>query len=187
MPPGKINAMRNGAHCNKGEPVCRPDPPSRRFSPAILHGGIYQSRAALSAIQPWPLLQTSLFCCPSITAQALRAAIVAVELPLRGNLRAEATTVFIDQRILEVVYQCFSALSTACKCSRLFNHVKLELPRARRMGKTGEANRACSAGCLPPTSNPAARAARAVPRPTNFSKRGASRRQTPIRRVRTYC
>ena len=45
----------------------------------------------------------SLFCCPSICAQALRAAIVAAELPLRGKLRAEATTVFIDQRFLEVM------------------------------------------------------------------------------------
>ena len=45
----------------------------------------------------------SLFCCTSIFAQALRAAIVAAELPLRGKLRAEATTVFIDQRILEVM------------------------------------------------------------------------------------
>ena len=46
---------------------------------------------------------SSLFCFPSIFAQALRAAIVAAELPLRGKLRAEATTVFIDQRILEVM------------------------------------------------------------------------------------
>jgi len=36
-------------------------------------------------------------------SQALRAAIVAAELPLRGKHRAEATTVFIDQRILEVM------------------------------------------------------------------------------------
>ena len=36
-------------------------------------------------------------------SQALRAAIVVAELPLRGKLRAEATTVFIDQRILEVM------------------------------------------------------------------------------------
>jgi len=43
----------------------------------------------------------SLFCCPSSISQALRAAIVAAELPLCGKLRAEATTVFIDQRILE--------------------------------------------------------------------------------------
>ena len=45
----------------------------------------------------------SLFCYLSIISQALRAAIVAAELPLRGKLRAEATTVFIDQRILEVI------------------------------------------------------------------------------------
>ena len=36
---------------------------------------------------------------------------VAAELPLRGKLRAEATAFFIDQRILEVVYQL---LHTAC-------------------------------------------------------------------------
>ena len=71
--------------------------------------------------------------------------------------------------------------------SRLFNPVTPELPRAQPMGKTGRANRACSSGCVAATSNPAARAARAVPRPMNFSKRGASRRQTPISRVRTYC
>ena len=52
------------------------------------------------------------------------------------------------------------------------------------MGHPIRANRECSARCLLPTSNPAARAARAVPRPTNFSKRGASRRQTPISRLR---
>ena len=43
---------------------------------------------------PWPLLHASLFCCPSLIFQALRAAIVAAELPLRGKLRAEATTFF---------------------------------------------------------------------------------------------
>ena len=50
-----------------------------------------------------PLLGSSLFCCPSIFAQALRAAIVAAELSLRGKPRADATTVFIDQCILEVM------------------------------------------------------------------------------------
>ena len=44
-----------------------------------------------------------LFCCPSIFAQTLRAAIVAAELPLCGKLRAEAINVFIDQRIVEVI------------------------------------------------------------------------------------
>ena len=44
-----------------------------------------------------------MFCCPSLFAQALRAAIVAAELPLRGKLLAEATTVFIDQRIMVVM------------------------------------------------------------------------------------
>ena len=46
---------------------------------------------------------SSLFCCPSIFAHALRAAIVAAEPPLRGKPRAEAINVFIDQRILEVM------------------------------------------------------------------------------------
>ena len=46
---------------------------------------------------------TPLFCCPSIFAQAFRAAIVAAELPLCGKPRAEATNVFIDQRILEAI------------------------------------------------------------------------------------
>jgi len=36
------------------------------------------------------------------------------------------------------------------------------------MGKTVEANRACSAGCVAATSNQAARAARAAPTPTHF-------------------
>ena len=47
---------------------------------------------------------------PSIISQALRAAIVAAELPLRGKLRAEATILSIDQRILEVLYQCLQTL-----------------------------------------------------------------------------
>ena len=55
-------------------------------------------------------VDTSLFRCPSIISRALRAAIVVAELPLRGKLRAEATTFFIDQRILEVIYRCFRAL-----------------------------------------------------------------------------
>ena len=93
-----------------GEPVCRPDPPSRRFSPAILHVGIYEVGSDLFQQQPWPFLHTSLFCVPSIISQALRAAMVAAELPLRGKLRAEATTFSIDQRILEVLYQCLRAL-----------------------------------------------------------------------------
>ena len=52
--------------------------------------------------------------------------------------------------------------------SRLFNPVTPELPRAQPMGKTVRADRACSAGCVAATSNPAARAARAVPTPTYF-------------------
>ena len=58
-------------------------------------------------------VDNSLFFCHLIISQALRAAIVAAELPLRGKLRAEATTVSIDQRILEVVYQYLRVLSTA--------------------------------------------------------------------------
>ena len=45
-----------------------------------------------------------------IISIALRAAIVAAELPLRGKLRAEATTFFITQRTVEVIYQCLRAL-----------------------------------------------------------------------------
>ena len=101
---------------------------------------------------------------------------MAAELPLRGKLRAEATFFFIDQRILEVGYQCFCALPTACKCSRLFNPVTPELPRARRVGKTVESDRICSAGCVCPTSNPAARAARTRPTPTRIVLSVATRR-----------
>ena len=64
------------------------------------------SRADFCQHQPRPLLQTSLFLCPSITAQALRAAMVAAELPLRGKLRAEAAICSTDPLILEVLYQC---------------------------------------------------------------------------------
>ena len=93
-------------------PFAEPDLPSRRFSPAILHVGIYQVGGFLSQIQWWPLLQlqTSLFCCPSITAQALRAAMVAAELPLRSKLRADATIFSTDPLFLEMVYQCLQTL-----------------------------------------------------------------------------
>jgi len=76
----------------------------------ILHVEIYQIGPALCQHQYRLLLGSSLFCCPSIFPRALRAAIVAAELPLRGKLRAEATTFSIDQRILEVFYQCLRAL-----------------------------------------------------------------------------
>ena len=65
-----------------------------------------RNHPALCQHQPWLLLDSSLFCCPSITAQALRAAIVAAELPLRGKLRAEATIFSMDPLIPEVLYQC---------------------------------------------------------------------------------
>ena len=80
----------------KGNPFADPIYPFQ-----IIHVGIYQSRPDLF---PWPLLHTSLFCCSSIIPQALRAAIVAAELPLRGKLRAEATISFIDLRIPDVLY-----------------------------------------------------------------------------------
>ena len=63
---------------------------------------VYTSQSELAS-QCLDSVLSSLFCCPSIFAQALRAAIVAAELPLRGKLRAEATTLFIGQRILEVM------------------------------------------------------------------------------------
>ena len=64
--------------------------------------------------------------------------------------------------------------------SRLFNPVKLELPRAQPMGKTVVPDRACSVGCVAATSNPAARAARASPRPTALRAGGAARREIPL-------
>ena len=69
-----------------------------------------RNHPASSAPQPWLLLGSSLLCFPSITAQALRAAMVAAELPLRGKLRAEATIFSTDPFFLEVVYQCLHAL-----------------------------------------------------------------------------
>ena len=104
-----INRTRLRRSLHKGEPVCRPDPPSRRFPPAVLHVGIYEiTRLCVSTTIP--LLDSSLFCCPSIFAQALRAAIVAAELPLRGKLLAEATIFSTDPFFLEVVYQCLQTL-----------------------------------------------------------------------------
>ena len=52
-------------------------------------------------------VDTSLFCCPSIISQALRAAIVAAELPLRGKLRAKATLFSTDPFFLEVVTNAY--------------------------------------------------------------------------------
>ena len=57
-----------------------------------------------------PLLHTYLFCAPSIISQALRAAMVAAELPLRGKLRAEATIFSTYPFFLEVVYECLQTL-----------------------------------------------------------------------------
>ena len=72
---------------------------------------IYQSRADLcEQIQHGRCYTLPCFAGPSTTAQALRAAIVAAELPLRGKLRAEATTFSIDECILEVLYQCLQTL-----------------------------------------------------------------------------
>ena len=86
-------------YCYKGEPVCRPNLPVSDLTCR----DIPKSGGFLSTDPTWPLLQTSLFCCPSIFARALRAAIVAAELPLRGKLLAEAIIFSIDQRILEVM------------------------------------------------------------------------------------
>ena len=69
-------------------PFAEPDLPSRRFSPAILHVGIYEIGRLVTT---WLLLGSSLLCAPSIISQALRAAMVAAEVPLRGKLSAEAT------------------------------------------------------------------------------------------------
>ena len=48
------------------------------------------------------------------------------------------------------------------------------------MGKTGRADRACSAGCVRPTSNPAARAARAAPTPQTSFESVASRHEISL-------
>ena len=83
---------------SEDEPVCRPNLPVSDLTCRDLP----KSGGFVSTDPTWPLLYTSLFCCLSIFAQALRAAIVAAELPLRGKLRAEATIFSIDQRILEL-------------------------------------------------------------------------------------
>ena len=165
--------------CYMGEPVGRPNLPVSD----LICRDVPKSGGFVSTDPTWPLLRTSLFCCPSIFAQALRAAIVAAELPLRGKLRAEAITFLIDQRILEVIYQCLRALFI----QGLILCWRPRIAPCSTRGQNCRANRACSAGCVAATSNPSARAARAVPRPTNYSKRGASRRQTPISRVSHYC
>jgi len=76
---------------------------------------------------------------------------------------------FIDRHILEEI------LNASAHCSyREKSYVsKPESPHARRVGKTGRADRACSAECSPPTSNPAARATRAALTPTHFVLFGA--------------
>ena len=101
--------------------------------PAVLHVGIYEiTRLYVSTNQTWLLLGSSLLCCPSITAQALRATMVAAELPLRGKLRAKATTISIDQRILEVLYQRLHALfCTTPNCPVLDPWAKLQRQTAR--------------------------------------------------------
>ena len=77
--------------------------PQGGFPPAILHVGFYQKTGAFFCQQqPWPFLHTSLFCAPSIISQALRAAMVAAEVPLRGKLRAEATKFSTHALILQV-------------------------------------------------------------------------------------
>ena len=101
---------------------------------------------------------------------------VAAELPLRGKLRAEATTFPPTHSSCKCLYECLQALLYR----DLSYPVTPELPRAQPMGKTGRADRACSAGCVCPTSNPAARAARAVPTPTRIVLFGAARREIPL-------
>ena len=78
-------------------------------NPAILHVGIYQSRGRLVTTTP-TMAVASLLCCPSITSPALRAAMVAAELPLRGKLRAEATIFSTDPFFLELVYEWLQTL-----------------------------------------------------------------------------
>ena len=129
----------------------------------ILHVGIYESRTRFVSTDPEAVATHFLILLPSIFAQALRAAIVPAELPLRGKLRAKATILIIQQRILEVVYQCLQAPFVQ----------GLILCYQTRIGPCSARGQNFTPGCVCPTSNPAVRAARAVPRPTNFSKRGA--------------
>ena len=56
--------------------------------------------------KPW-LLDSSLLCAPSIISQALHAAMVAAEVPLRGKLRAEVTIFSTHPLLLEVVYHAY--------------------------------------------------------------------------------
>ena len=91
---------------NEGEPVCRPDPPSKRFPPAV-HVGIYEIGRLVTT---WLLLDSSLLCAPSIISQALRAAMVAAEVPLRGKLRAEATHFPPTHWSCKCLYECLQAL-----------------------------------------------------------------------------
>ena len=89
-------------------PFAEPDQPSRRFPPAILHVGFYQKTGAFFCQQqPWP---TSLFCAPSIISQALRAEMVAAEVPLRGKLRTEATTFPPTHSSCKCLYECLQTL-----------------------------------------------------------------------------
>ena len=88
-------------------PFAEPDLPSRRFPPAILHVGIYEIGRLVTI---WLLLDSSLLCAPSIISQALRAAMVAAELPLRGKLRAEATTFSPTHSSFKCLYECLHAL-----------------------------------------------------------------------------
>ena len=60
------------------------------------------SRGISVNTNPWLLLDSSLLCCPSIISQALRAAMVAAEVPLRGKLRAEATIISTHPLIPQV-------------------------------------------------------------------------------------
>ena len=46
LPVVPYSSSENNKH--KGEPVCRPDPPSRKFPPSILHVGINQVGGFLS-------------------------------------------------------------------------------------------------------------------------------------------
>ena len=88
---------------NKGEPVCRIRSTLKEVSPRDLTCRVLPKDGGfLCQQQPWPFLHTSLFCAPSIISQALRAAMVAAEVPLRGKLRAEATTSSTHALILQV-------------------------------------------------------------------------------------
>ena len=101
---------------------------------------------------------------------------VAAEVPLRGKLRAEATTFSTYPLVLQVPLRVLA--STVVQGLILCCHARIA-PCSTR-GTSDMRKLQYSAGCVAATSNPAARAARAVPTPTRIVLFGASRREIPL-------